>query len=71
MAGNKDKSMGAIRLQERAAMPVISMRDFVDLADLAAWHDERKKDPQSISPEWHKHMASVIRRVLLRRDIAE
>lgn len=71
MIGNKDKSMGAIRLQERAAMPVISMREFVDLADLAAWHDERKKDPQSISPEWHKHMASVIRRVLLRRDIAE
>ncbi|RBL99160.1 hypothetical protein C3R74_11620 [Acidithiobacillus ferridurans] len=71
MIGNKDKSMGAIRLQERAAMPVISMREFVDLADLAAWHDERKKDPQSISPEWHRDMAATIRGVLLRREIAE
>lgn len=47
MVGNKNKSMDAIRPQEMAYMPVISMREFVDLADLAAWHDERKKDPQS------------------------
>jgi hypothetical protein len=35
MVGNKDKSMGAIRPQGKADMPDISMREFVDLADLA------------------------------------
>ncbi|MBU2816622.1 hypothetical protein HF282_03835 [Acidithiobacillus ferrooxidans] len=63
--------MRVLRSQEKADVPVISMREFVDLADLAAWHDERKKDPATGSHSWHRDMAATIRRVLLRREIAE